>query len=437
LAVTRGIPAALISPHAGYIYSGPVAIYGYRALKGFHPRTVIILAPSHHEYIDGAAVIRQGSFETPLGKVPIDTKMVEKLISLTSLVKEKRTPFEKEHALEVQLPFLQCTLEKFTLVPLIVGKMNQEECKKLGNTLASLDVPGETLIVASSDMSHYHPYKEAQSIDRRTIHLVKTMDMEGLARALAKEECELCGGTPVLVTMYAMKALSCKPEVLKYANSGDTAGPKDKVVGYTSVIFWKDKKEKEAHSMKDEEFLNGEEKKTLLTMARKTLEEYLKTGKAPEFFKDTPVPENLKKEAGMFVTLRKNHDLRGCIGYIVGREPLYHAVSELAISSATRDPRFPPVKFEELKHIHIEISVMSPLRKVQSADEIVLGTHGVYVKKGFYSGIFLPQVATETGWDKETFLRQLCAGKAGLPQDAWKDKDTELQVFTADIFEEE
>ncbi len=433
----KGVPGALISPHAGYIYSGPVAACGFKALDGFKPRTVIILAPSHYSYFEGAAIIKKGFFETPLGRVTIDSELAEKLISLTPLVKELPAAFEKEHSLEVQLPFLQYTMKDSVIVPVIMGNMEFKECAEFARALADLFVPGKMLIVASSDMSHYHPYDEAKGIDAQAVQFIKAMNTEGLSRALGTKKCELCGAGPVMTTMLAMKKLSFQPEILRYANSGDTAGSREKVVGYTSVLFWKEKNKKEAHSMKDRDFLNSEDRKTLLAMARKTLEDYLKSGTKPEFFKDTPVPENLKKEAGMFVTLRKGGDLRGCIGYIIGREPLYLAVSELAISSATRDPRFPPVKYDDLKGIHIEISVMSPLKRVQSADEIELGKHGVYVKKGYYSGIFLPQVATEMGWDKETFLRNLCAGKAGLPQDAWKDRETELNVFTADIFEEE
>jgi AmmeMemoRadiSam system protein A len=284
-------------------------------------------------------------------------------------------------------------------------------------------------------MSHYHPAEVAEKMDKKTISHIEKLDAEGLLGELRRGNCELCGGIPVLVTLLLAKELSWKPADLRYAHSGDATGDRSKVVGYTSVAFYT-QKDKEVEKVEQEAFLTGEEKKMLLTMVRQTLEEYLKTGKVPDFFKDKPVPEHLKMETGMFVTLHKNHMLRGCIGYITGREPLYKAVSDLAISSATRDPRFRPVKHEELKDIDIEISVMTPLKRITDPNEVVVGKHGVVVQKGFSSGVFLPQVATEQGWDRETFLTELCRGKAGLPGDAWKDKNTELYIFSADVFGE-
>ncbi|MDQ7824780.1 MAG: AmmeMemoRadiSam system protein B [Candidatus Eremiobacteraeota bacterium] len=427
----------IVSPHAGTIYSGPVAAYGYRLVKGLPSRTVIIIAPTHHFDFEGFAVYDRGAFRTPLGDVPVDRAMAQRLMEKCSLVKKQYEPFEREHSLELQIPFLQVALEDFKIVPLIAGRNDLEGCRKLAQAMASLFGPSETrpvLLVASSDLSHYHPYKEAQSIDGKTIKAIEKMDAPALLGEGAGN-CELCGAVPVATVILAMKELGCRPVLLKYANSGDTAGDKSRVVGYASVAFSRKPETGKVKGMKDE-FLTGEDKKELLVMARKTLEEYLKTGKKPEFFKDSPIPENLKMETGMFVTLHKHGALRGCIGHLTGGDALYKSVVELAISSATRDTRFPQVKYDELKDIHIEISVMSPLRRAESADEIVMGKHGVIVRKGFHSGVFLPQVATETGWTKEEFMSQLCWQKAGLSPDAWKEKDTELLIFTADVFGE-
>jgi MEMO1 family protein len=449
LSHVKGVPekktmtiAAVVCPHAGYPYSGPVAAYSYKQLEGQPCRTVIILAPTHYIDFEGAATYGKGNFRTPLGTLNIDNETTEKLMALCPSLKVDRRPFEEEHSLEVQLPFLQVTQRKAEIVPIIIGRMDYEKCRILASALSQVLVPDQMAIVASSDMSHFHPYDEAVKMDRLTLDFIEKNDAAGLYRALENHTCELCGGFPVLTVLLMEKELKGRTKVLHYANSGDTTGDrKGRIVGYTSVVFYGKGKgipKKEATMVNSEEFLTAGDKKTLLKMARQTLEEYLKTGKTPQFYQDaSKVPENLKSECGMFVTLRRHENLRGCIGYITGREPLYTAVAELAVSSATRDPRFPPMKYDELKDTHIEISVMSPLRKVESADEIVLGKHGVLVKKGFYQGIFLPQVATETGWDRDTFLNHLCRDKAGLPADAWKDKGTELQVFTADIFEEE
>ncbi|MEK6646760.1 MAG: AmmeMemoRadiSam system protein A [Candidatus Firestonebacteria bacterium] len=181
--------------------------------------------------------------------------------------------------------------------------------------------------------------------------------------------------------------------------------------------------------------LTKEEGLILLNVARQTLELYLSSGKSPKFDFDNAI---FKEKYGAFVTLHnKNGELRGCIGQIEGIQPLLNTVVEMAKSSATEDPRFSSLSFEELKDISIEISVLSPLKKIENVDEIELGKHGVLVRKGMRSGVFLPQVATETKWSKEEFLNNLCAGKAGLPFNAWKDKDTDVYIFSAQIFSEE
>lgn len=440
----KGVIAGLISPHAGYIYSGSVAAFGFKLLRECKYKTVIILAPTHNYDFFGFAAYDRGNFLTPLGKIPVDSEGVKILKKDCPQLKIDYSMFVKEHSLEVQLPFLQSVLRNFKIIPIIIGTADMDDCRMLARAIKKIYSPGKTLIVASSDMSHYHPYKEAVAMDDKTMSFVEKMDTNGLIDALSKGKNELCGGWPIITTMLFMKEIKASPLVLKYANSGDTSGVKDKVVGYFSVAFFDEGKvcvenqgKKEMKKVKSEDFITASDKDMLLSMARKTLEEYLKTGKVPDFFKDKPVPENLKKEAGMFVTLHKNDNLRGCIGYVLPRGPLFSSVVDLAISSATRDPRFPPVKYDDLKDIHIEISVMSPLKKVENTNEIVMGKHGVYVKKGFNSGLFLPQVATETGWDKETFMAELCRGKAGLPANAWKDKNTEIYIFTADIFGEE
>ena len=179
--------------------------------------------------------------------------------------------------------------------------------------------------------------------------------------------------------------------------------------------------------------LNKEQQKKLLKIARQTLEAYIKEGKIPQFGEKDP---ELLKPYGAFVTLRKGKELRGCIGHIIGSKPLYELIRDMAIASSTQDPRFPPVTEEELKSIKIEISVLSEPKLTKGHKEIELGKHGVIVQSGFNQGVYLPQVATETGWKKEQFLSSLCLHKAGLPADAWKNKDTNLYIFEAEVFEE-
>ena len=179
--------------------------------------------------------------------------------------------------------------------------------------------------------------------------------------------------------------------------------------------------------------LSKDQRKKLLNIARKSIETYLKTGEKIKIKESDPI---LSEELGSFVTLHEAGQLRGCIGNMVGNQPLYLTVRDMAVEAATGDPRFSPVKFTELKNIEIEISVLSVLEKVDSSDKIELGKHGVILRRGFNSGVFLPQVATETGWTKEEFLSNLCAHKAGLEPNAWKDKSTEIFIFTAEVFSE-
>ncbi|RLD14262.1 MAG: TIGR00296 family protein, partial [Caldiserica bacterium] len=311
----------------------------------------------------------------------------------------------------------------FKILPIVMGQ-DPDSWRYLSEKLFCVlkDEKKEVLILASTDLSHYYEYEKACLMDKKLIDYIKRMDLEGLIKALNNGEVEMCGARAVLTLIKLMKEIGAKPVFLKYLNSGDTSGDKSRVVGYGAFVF-----------VKGGGMLTEEDKITLLKIARRTLEEYLKTGKVPDFEIKS---ENLKRIQGAFVTLHKKGRLRGCIGNIIGRKPLWETVRDMAIESAVGDPRFPNVKYEELKDVDIEISVLSPLKKVSSPNEILLGKHGVLVRKGFNQGVYLPQVATETGWSKEEFLSSLCYHKAGLPPDAWKDKDTELYIFEAIVFDE-
>ncbi|MDE2008594.1 MAG: AmmeMemoRadiSam system protein A [Candidatus Omnitrophica bacterium] len=218
-----------------------------------------------------------------------------------------------------------------------------------------------------------------------------------------------------------------------HANSGDTSGDHSRVVGYGAVIFY-DHLLGQADPPDDAAAaLSPAEKSELLKIARESVESYVRTGKAPQITTKDP---RLNETQGAFVTLTEHGALRGCIGNIIGREPLSATVRDMAVAAASHDPRFSPVAAAELKDISIEISVLSAPRRVKDASQIQLGRHGVIVNRGGHQGVFLPQVARETGWNKEEFLSELCAQKAGLPPDAWKDPKTALYVFTADVFAE-
>ncbi len=422
---------ALIVPHAGYIYSGPVAASGYKLLANKSYDTVILIGPSHHQYLNVASIIPAGSWETPLGKVPIDTSLAKAIAAENKLFACSARAHQPEHSLEVQLPFLQKTLRDFKIVPILLSDPTLANCALLAQAIVkNCDPRKKYLIIASTDLSHYYPQEKARAMDRLALALLEKQDLAGLTAGLAAGSCELCGQGAVLTALEVARLKGpAKVQVLKYATSGDVTGELDRVVGYASAVICRENKV----NNKEDRMLTREQQKELLTIARKTIESYISPGTVPEFIVTDPL---LKEKRGVFVTLNKGRQLRGCIGYIMPMEQLFRAVSKMAIEAATGDPRFTPVTKDELSQLEIEISVLSVPKRIHKPDDIILGTHGVIVRKGGRGGVFLPQVATETGWTKEQFMRELCSQKAGLPEDAWKDQDTELYTFSAQVFKE-
>lgn len=425
---TDGQALAIISPHAGYQFSGPVAAYGFKALQGSPIETVIIIGFSHRIFFDGISVYAKGSWRTPLGDAKIDEDLAGKIVAENPRILFEASLFEGENSVEMQIPFVQVVFPDAKIVPIAFGTQKYEDAKSLADTLVQIikDKKG-VLIVASTDMSHYHSYDEAGSIDAHTIELLNKMDPKELYRRESTGACELCGMLPVASVLILAKSLGYDSiKILKYANSGDTFGDKSKVVGYVSAVIYK---EKEASSA----LLNGIERKRLLSIARESITSFVRDKKRKSFAVKDPA---LNEAMGAFVTLHENGELRGCIGNMIGSGPLYKTVADMAIEAATGDPRFSPVLPDELDNIDIEISVLSPLKKVASYKDVKVPGHGVLVRRGFRSGVYLPQVAEETGWNREEFLTSLCAQKAGLPQDAWKDPATEIHVFSAEVFGE-
>lgn len=421
---------ALISPHAGYGFSAEAAAFGYKLIKGKSYKTVVILGTSHQFGFNGASVYPEGVFRTPFADLEVDKAFAAKLLGKDKEIFFEPEAFSQEHSVEVQLPFLQKVLSNFKIVPIVLGDCTLLQCQKLAGFLKeAIGKRKDVLVVASSDMYHGYDFRECEEVDNLTLACLKKMDAEALYYGLREGKLQMCGGFGVVSVLMLAKELGHeKLEVLKYTNSAQVTGRKENgiwTVGYASCVIDEEKGEKQ--------MLNNEQKKKLLKLARQSIETYLKTGKKLEPTENDPA---LTRESGAFVTLHKHGELQGCIGSLIGSEPLYLTIRDMAVEAAVNDPRFPGVGLADLKDIEIEISVLSPLERVDSVDKIKLGVHGVLVRKGFHSGVFLPQVATETGWSKEEFLSYLCAHKAGLPADAWKDKSTEISVFSADVFSE-
>jgi AmmeMemoRadiSam system protein B/AmmeMemoRadiSam system protein A len=424
----------LISPHAGYMYSGQVAAHAYKLLEGKGYDIVVIVAPSHRAYFKGASVYPQGGYRTPLGIVPIAEEITEALMQKSPLISSIPQAHAQEHSLEIQLPFLQVVLKDFRLVPIVMGEQDLPICEEVSRVVVDAIKGKQALLIASTDLSHFHPYNQAVELDQKFVQHVGAFDPEGLYKALKGGKCEACGGGPVVAVMLAAQALGAdKSEVLNYANSGDVTGDHSSVVGYMAAALYRSTGSARTHTKEKVGIdlgLTEEEKRTLHKIAHTVIWNKAAGKKVPEF---KVTSERLKELRGAFVTINKKGSLRGCIGHIKGVKPLYKSVEEMAAAAAFQDPRFSPVTKKELKDLDIEISVLTPFKQITDVSEIEVGKHGLYIEQGFYSGLLLPQVATEYGWDRNTFLEHTCR-KAGLPPDAWKDKDTRIYIFSADIF---
>ncbi len=439
----------LIAPHAGYEFSGQVAATAFAQLAGENIETVILLGNSHHQYFEGAAIYPGGYFKTPLGEVEVDAELAKKIIDYNSAIKADDGPHDVEQILEVEIPFLQRTLKKFKIVPILFGNTPGNMAEIVAQAISQNMGNKNILVVASSDMSHYPPYEKANYADKKTAEAILTGEVKNLETTIEQLEKEkitntqtfLCSVDAVKALMMVMKNLGAADiKLLKYANSGDVPSGdppssatadsvearQSQVVGYGAIGFYGQRPAGE---------LNTAQQERLIAIARQTVEAYATLGHAPSLEEKSAA---LNQKLGAFVTLKKNDQLRGCIGVFTGENnmPLWQTVGEMAKAAAFGDPRFSPVSAGELKELEYEVSVLSPLERINDWRQIELGRHGVEIKKGTSSGVFLPQVATETGWDLETFLGQLCSQKAGLPWDCWKDEGTDIYTFTAQIISE-
>ena len=428
-----GAPIGLVVPHAGYAYSGPVAACGFKQLEEAPVDVAVIIASDHQAPLSNPiSVWAEGGFETPLGVVPVDAELAQALVEADPLVTSDTAAHEDEHPIEIELPFLQRVCPDFRLVPVLMGAADEETVAALADALLSV-LPGRrAVVIASSDLSHYPAYDDARVADGATLTAIETGDparvretiRSVMAAGLPNLVTCACGEGPILVMMRVAQGLGADTvTILRYANSGDSPhGSRDQVVGYGAVMLWR-------YEPPD---LTDVQREELLALARTTIERHLETGQVPDY--ETKAPA-LACRSGAFVTLKRGEELRGCIGHTRADQPLYRAVQHLAVAAATEDPRFPPLTSEELEELTVEISVLSPSRRVTDVERIEVGTHGLMIYKDGRQGLLLPQVPVEQGWDREEFLEQLCQ-KAGLPEGCWEE-GASLYAFTAVVFGEE
>jgi MEMO1 family protein len=436
--------AAVIVPHAGYVFSGEVAASAFSKIDANHHYDhIFIIGPSHHVSMRGAS-INNGyeTYDTPIGLVKVDVDLCDSLIKgHPECFTCNPAAHSTEHCIEVQLPLLQYHFHNMPpIVPIIIGTEHPETLKKIAKALAPY-FSDKNLFVISSDFSHYPSYKDAQKVDKRTADAVSTGDIEELEKAIAANErdsipnlatsaCGECGIATLLYMINGNKGI--KINHVMYRNSGDSPyGDKFQVVGYNSFVVLRDGNGKPTSAVGFN--LTDSEKSTLLHIARTTIANRLnRTSEA--VYKESELTSTLRMNCGAFVTLNENGNLRGCIGRFGDSQPLYRVVEEMAEAAAFEDPRFNSVAKSELPKIEIEISVLSPMKRIHSIDEFTLHKQGIYISKHGMSGTFLPQVADETNWTKEEFLGHCSRDKAGLGWDGWKT--AELYTYEAIVFNE-
>lgn len=429
---------AIISPHAGYVFSGAVAAAAFSQVDtGKKYKTIFILGSSHRNSFPGASVYSIGNYITPLGTVSTDLGTAKKLASENPVLAFDPQYHGSEHSIEVQIPFLQFIFKNdFQIVPVLLGTQDPKICEQIASALKPY-FSSENLFVISTDFSHYPGYNDAYITDHQIADAIVTNHPDKFLNAvLSCTQNRIanlstgCCSWPSVITL--MNLTSGMPDItykkLLYKNSGDSEyGEKNRVVGYYALSVLK--------KAANDSFLKDSDKKALLLIARNAIHSFLAGGRSPSYEIES-LPPALLNKAGVFVTLKKGNKLRGCIGHFEADIPLYKIVQQMAVASSAHDTRFDAVTSDELELLDIEISVLSPLQKIENVNNIRLGTDGIYIKKGGRSGTFLPQVASETGWNLEEFLGHCARDKAGIGWNGWQDEDSEIYIYQAVLFGE-
>lgn len=436
----------LVLPHAGYEFSGAVAAEGFKQTEGWDINRIIILGRSHKNYFSGVAADTNDIWKTPLGDLEVDRDWIEKIDQENDFFTQDSFSHKYEHSLEVMTPFVKKIFnDKAKIVPLLVGDDDGLDFDKISSAFLE-NMDNKTLLIVSTDLSHYPDYQTAKDTDRETIEAILKGNLEEFQTKI--KELKLfkigknnldtlaCAEPSVAIAEKLAEKLEAKGILFKYASSGDAyPETKNRVVGYGAIGFYSDKglqSSNETEVSTEDANLNQDEQKKALEIARKTIEAKLKN----EDYNPESSEGIFQEKRGVFVTLKKDGQLRGCIGNFEPEANLAENIKAMALSAAFDDPRFSPMQNYEWGKIKIEISVLSPMEKINNPEIIEVGKHGVYVRQGIHSGVFLSQVATEAGWNREEFLDNLCENKAGILKDAWRDGSAELYIFTAQVFEE-
>lgn len=442
---------AIMAPHAGYEYCSKTMAAVYKQIEGpsFVYDTVALLGPSHRYRTKAGALSSADYWNTPLGKVQVDTEACKKLARESGRLEFDDRIHAPEHSLEVQLPYLLAAARgrPFKIVPILTNSPDPFDHEIVAKALIGVAANSPTLIVLSTDLSHFPPANVADKVDKSIIQAATSLSYDKLGsenRRLMQEghpglACTMCGLEAALCLERAVKGLGVSDaRLLSYTHSGMAGGATEKVVGYGGVVFCAARPpERRSDTGAVEVQFSRESKKELLDLARSAVEGAV--SRKWSGFKSCDNPE-LQARAGCFVTLKNKGRLRGCIGRFTSDAPLWKTTQEMAVASATQDMRFAsnPITTEEVPELDIEVSVLSPFKEVvDPLKEIKLGIHGIVVRDKGRSGTFLPQVATETGWSLEEFLGHCARDKAMIGWDGWKNPSAQIFTYTATIIEEE
>ena len=436
---------ALVLPHAGYQFSGRTAAAALKTIDKKYKR-IVVIGPSHRVPMEEMlSVPRVTHYQTPLGQIPLDVEFINKLLKYPVFQNVPQT-HSYEHSVQIELPLLQYCQHDFKFVPIVAGDCSYQTIQKAAAVLKSLIDP-QTLVIASSDFVHYGPNygyvpftedvaEQIRKLDMGAYEYIAAGDSKGFLDYRHNTGATICGYVPIAVLL-SMLEKPAEAALIKYTTSGELTGDFTNSVSYLSVAFtgnWQDCPPVKPSI--DNFELTPEEKGQLLALARESITYFLDYRKVPvPSDLNISIGEVLKTPRAAFVTLKKDSQLRGCIGDIFPRQPLYKSVITNAINAAVNDRRFFPVTKAECSDITIEISVLTPPAPVSSSDQIRIGTDGVVLSKNGRSAVFLPQVAPEQGWDVNQMLTQLSL-KAGLAPDSWKEGAGFL-VFQAVVFGEE
>lgn len=436
----------IVSPHAGYVFSGQSAAYAYKSIQSNKYDVAVIIAPSHQKYFEGASVFNGDYYETPLGKIKVDKEFAELLTDNKSIVLSdlahiiaNRNENTAEHSLEVQLPFLQTVQPDLPIVPIVMGSQDYTTIHRLVKSLINAvnTSKKKVLFIASSDLSHFHNLDTAKSMDSELINAFNSYDYFKIELFALGGSWEACGAAPISVVMQVCELLGANSSAsLNYSTSADSKYSnydKSRVVGYFSGAIVKD-------NLISSELLpelTDADKANILLLAKNSVENTVNRKQEKLSLELNKYPAS---QFPAFVTINKReesgeYDLRACMGHIVGSKNLQEEIISTAQMAATEDYRFGAIKPAELSELKYDVTILSRFKKILSMDEIEIGKHGIYIRKGRNSGLFLPQVATDNHWGVLQYLQNICY-KAQLPANAYLDPDSELFIFEAIVIEQ-